>query len=94
MAETHLSDLLHAHHNSAMRIFAEQGIPYRSFQLETLNEFSMGALLAHCILETLLLAYLLDVDPFGQPAVESLKGLSKEFLIKQIQKRNDINPSR
>jgi glucose-6-phosphate isomerase len=40
----------------------------------------MGALFMHFMLETIIAAYLLGVDPFGQPAVEEGKVLTRRYL--------------
>jgi glucose-6-phosphate isomerase len=45
-----------------------------------LDERSLGALLMHFMLETILAARLLGVDPFDQPAVEEGKLLAKRYL--------------
>jgi glucose-6-phosphate isomerase len=45
-----------------------------------IDEAGFGALLMHFILETLLAARLWGVDPFGQPAVEEGKRLTRQYL--------------
>jgi len=41
---------------------------------------SVGALMMHFMLETILAAHLLGVNPFDQPAVETGKRLARERL--------------
>jgi glucose-6-phosphate isomerase len=48
--------------------------------LETLDETSLGELLMHFMLETIIMSHLLGVDPFDQPAVEEAKVLAKKYL--------------
>jgi glucose-6-phosphate isomerase len=48
--------------------------------VETLNEESLGALMMHFMLETMIAAHLLGVDAFDQPAVEEGKVLAKQYL--------------
>jgi glucose-6-phosphate isomerase len=48
--------------------------------IERLDERSMGELLMHHMLETILTGYALGVDPFDQPAVEEGKILAKTYL--------------
>jgi glucose-6-phosphate isomerase len=48
-----------------------------------LNEARLGALMMHFILETLVAARLWEVDPFGQPAVEEGKRLTRQYLDRQ-----------
>ena len=50
-----------------------------SFQ-KPLEERNLGALLMHFILETLIAARLWGVEPFGQPAVEQGKILTRKYL--------------
>ena len=40
----------------------------------------MGSLMMHFMLETIIAAHLLGVDPFGQPAVEEGKVLTRSYL--------------
>jgi glucose-6-phosphate isomerase len=54
------------------------GRPVRTFDLARLDERSVGALMMHFMLETILAARLLDVDPFDQPAVELAKVITRE----------------
>ena len=56
------------------------GRPTRRFQLEQLDEQSLGALLMHFMLETIIAADLLGVDAFDQPAVEEGKVLARQYL--------------
>jgi glucose-6-phosphate isomerase len=60
------------------------GRPVRRLSLSgDLNETRLGALMMHFILETLVAARLWDVDPFGQPAVEEGKRLTRQYLDRQ-----------
>ena len=52
----------------------------RIFQTERLDEATLGALMMHFILEMLLTAGLWQINPFGQPAVETGKKLAKARL--------------
>ena len=52
---------------------AEAGVPLRRLALERLDARAMGALFAHFMIETLLVAAAIGVCPFGQPAVEDGK---------------------
>jgi glucose-6-phosphate isomerase len=45
-----------------------------------LEERTLGALMMHFIFETLIAARLWNVDPFGQPAVEDGKRLTRQYL--------------
>jgi glucose-6-phosphate isomerase len=52
----------------------------RTIDLDALDERALGALMMHFMLETILSAHLLGVDPFDQPAVESGKILTRRYL--------------
>ena len=52
----------------------------RIFQIKRLDEATIGALMMHFILETLITAKLWRINPFGQPAVEAGKKLAKTRL--------------
>ena len=54
--------------------------PTRIFHLDALEERTMGALFMHFMLETIIAAHLLGVDPFDQPAVEEGKILTRQYL--------------
>ena len=54
--------------------------PVRIIELSQLDEWSLGWLMMHFILETILAADLFGVDPFDQPAVELGKHLTKDYL--------------
>ena len=59
---------------------ARNGRPTRRIHIERLDERSLGELLMHTMLETILAGYALGVDPFDQPAVEEGKILAKQYL--------------
>jgi len=59
---------------------AKNGCPVRAIHNERLDEQSLGALLMHFMLETIIAARQLGVEPFDQPAVEEGKVLAKRYL--------------
>ncbi len=52
----------------------------RTIHLPRLDETSLGALMMHFFLETMIAAHLLGVDALDQPAVEEGKVLAKRYL--------------
>ena len=48
--------------------------------VETFDERSIGALFMHFMLETILAARLMQIDPLDQPAVEEGKKLARAYL--------------
>ncbi len=49
-------------------------------RLGELGEYQLGALMMHFMLETVIAADLLGVNPFDQPAVEEGKRLARDYL--------------
>ena len=47
---------------------------------DRLDEAALGALFMHFMIETIVAARLMGVDPFGQPAVEDGKRRAREVL--------------
>jgi glucose-6-phosphate isomerase len=80
MAGRSVGDLVAAQAHGVPEALARAGRPVRTFDLARLDERTLGALLMHFILETILAARLWGVDPFDQPAVELGKTLSRERL--------------
>ena len=49
-------------------------------ELESNDEETIGSILMHFFLETIFTCYLLDINPFDQPAVEEGKKLAIKYL--------------
>jgi glucose-6-phosphate isomerase len=75
-----VGDLVAAEARATTETLAKHGRPVRTIKLERLDERALGALMMHFMLETILAARLLGVDPFDQPAVEEGKRLAKRHL--------------
>lgn len=75
-----VGDLLDASSDATAKALTDKGRPLREIRIPRLDEFALGGLMMHFILETLLTAHLWKVDPFGQPAVESGKVLARKHL--------------
>jgi glucose-6-phosphate isomerase len=73
-------DLVTAQSHALPQALARAGRPVRTFDLAQLDEASLGALMMHMMLETILAAHLLGVDPFDQPAVELAKEIARERM--------------
>ena len=71
-------DLVAAQAQALPQALAKAGRPVRTFDLARLDERTLGALMMHMMLETILAAHLLAVDPFDQPAVELAKNITRE----------------
>jgi glucose-6-phosphate isomerase len=75
-----VGDLVAAEGRATADTLAKNGRPVRAIHIDKLDERSLGALLMHFMLETIVAARLLGVDPFDQPAVEEGKILAKRYL--------------
>jgi glucose-6-phosphate isomerase len=75
-----IGDLVAAESRATAETLAKNGCPVRTLQLARLDEESLGELLMHFMLETIIAAHLLGVDAFDQPAVEEGKVLAKKYL--------------
>ncbi len=77
-----MGDLLEAEQQATAATLARHGRPVRVFRLTAVNERVVGALMMHFMLETIITAGLLGVNPFDQPAVEEGKVLTRRYLKK------------
>jgi len=75
-----LGDLLDASARATAETLVRAGRPVRRIEAAALDEATLGALMMHFMLETILAADLLGVDAFDQPAVEEGKVLTREYL--------------
>ena len=66
--------------NATKSIFKSKKIPFRQITFNKKNEEELGEILTFFVLETILLARLMKVNPFDQPAVEEVKIETKKFL--------------
>jgi glucose-6-phosphate isomerase len=75
-----IGDLVAAQGRATAETLAKNGCPVRTIKLARLDEASLGELLMHFMLETIIAAQLLGIDAFDQPAVEEGKVLAKLYL--------------
>ncbi|WP_375593952.1 glucose-6-phosphate isomerase [Algihabitans albus] len=80
LAGRRMGDLLDAEARATADTLIRNGRPTRQILIETLDEDTLGGLFMHFMLETILAAHLLEVNPFDQPAVEEGKVLAREYL--------------
>ena len=62
-------------------VFRKKNIPFRSFTIQKRDEKTLGELFTFFILETILLAKCLNLNPYDQPAVELIKKETKKLLV-------------
>ena len=75
-----MGDLLDAEFRATAETLRANKRPVRTIDIPVLDETAMGALLMHFMLETIIAAHLMGVDPFDQPAVEQGKVLARKYL--------------
>jgi len=76
-----IGDLVAAQGRATIETLARNGCPVRSIHLPRLDPESLGELLMHFMLETIIAARLMGIDAFDQPAVEEGKVLAKRYLV-------------
>ena len=82
-----IAELVDASWRATAQALIARGRPTRLIRLEALDERTFGALFMHFMLETVLAADLLGVDPFDQPAVEAGKILARRDLARRADGR-------
>ena len=80
LAGKRLGDLVDAEARATAQTLSKNGRPVRQIHLAKVDEFEMGALMMHFMLETILMGKLMGVDPFDQPGVEEGKVLARQYL--------------
>ena len=75
-----MGDLMQAEQKATIDTFKLNKFSYREIHLKSINENSIGRLLAFSMMETIAACIYFEVDPFDQPAVEQGKKLTKQYL--------------
>ncbi len=75
-----VGDVVNAQAQAITEALGSGGRPVRTIDVGELDEYAIGALLMHFMIETILAGRLLGIDPFDQPAVELAKILTKQRL--------------
>ena len=75
-----IGELIRAQERATAAMLTDAGRPVRSLRVPAADARAVGALMMHFMLETVVAAHLLGVDPFDQPAVERGKELARRDL--------------
>ena len=75
-----IKSVMTAQKNAVQRVFKKKGLKFRSFEILKKDEESLGIIFTYFMLETILLGKLMKLNPFDQPAVESIKKETKRIL--------------
>ena len=76
-----LGDIIFSQKKATENVFNRRKIPFRSFEIKKRDEKTLGELFCFFILETILIAKSINVNPYDQPAVELIKQETKKILI-------------
>ena len=77
-----LSNILFSQIFATQNVFKKKNIPFRSFFIKNKSEEALGELFSFFVIETILLAKALKINPYNQPAVELIKKETKKILIR------------
>ena len=76
-----LGDLMNLSRRATAGTLMDHGLPVRQLIMDKPHMKNMGALMMHFILETVLVAHGLGVNPYDQPAVEGGKVLLRRYMM-------------
>ena len=76
-----LQNVLDSQILATKRVFEKKNIPFRSFFLKSRKEETLGELFAFFIIETILIAKSLNINPYDQPSVELIKKETSKILV-------------
>ena len=82
LKKKNLGNILSSQILATQKVFERKKIPFRSFTIKNRSEETLGELFSFFIIETILIAKALKINPYDQPAVELIKKETKKFLIK------------
>ncbi|HUX79009.1 MAG TPA: glucose-6-phosphate isomerase, partial [Alphaproteobacteria bacterium] len=75
-----MGDLFAAEQKATYETLVRHNCPTRLITLDRIDEYSLGALMMHFMIETILTSHFMCVNAFDQPAVEEGKRLAREYL--------------
>lgn len=82
IAKKNLETILYAQSKAVENALIKNKIPFRTFFFLKKSEEELGTIFTFFVLETILLSKLMKLNPFDQPAVESIKQDTKKILLK------------
>ena len=77
-----IMDILYSQKKATENVLSIKKIPYRSFEIKKRDERTLGELFTFFILETIMIAKALNINPYDQPSVELIKKETKKNLNK------------
>ena len=82
IANKNLETVLFAQRKAMENALIKNRIPFRTFDFLKKREEELGTIFTFFVLETILLSRLMKLNPFDQPAVETVKQDTKKILLK------------
>jgi len=82
IAKKNLETILYAQRKSVEHALMKNRIPFRTFYFLNKHEEELGTIFTFLVLETILLSRLMKLNPFDQPAIETIKQDTKKILLK------------
>ncbi|MFT6333180.1 MAG: glucose-6-phosphate isomerase [Lentimonas sp.] len=75
-----LGEIVKIEQDSTIEVLNQKSTPIRVFEFDKLDEESLSALMMQMFLETIIISYAQNINPFDQPAVELRKDLARKYL--------------
>ncbi len=75
-----LSKIVGIEQETTIEVLNRKKLPIRIFTIKKIDEEVLGSLMMRMFLETIIIAYAKNINPFDQPAVELRKKLAKSVL--------------
>ena len=76
-----INQIIFSQKTATENVFLKKNIPFRSFEIFSRDEKTLGELFCFFILETILIGRALKINPYNQPSVELIKKETKKILI-------------
>ncbi len=75
-----LNKIISSQKEAFVETLRKKNIPFREIYINNFSEEILGELFSYFMLETAMIGKLIEVNPFNQPSVESVKILTKKYL--------------
>ena len=75
-----LGDVIHANQEATIATIQSKDNILRKFHFADFDEYSLGQIMMHFMLETIFFAKILNINPFDQPQVEEGKARAREIM--------------
>ena len=82
IAKKNLETVLYVQRKAMEKALIKNKIPFRTFFFLKKREEELGTIFTFFVLETILLSRLMKLNPFDQPAVETVKQVTKKIFLK------------